>query len=123
LGIEVVTVNQSNSSYIFTEGYYPKLKDYATTTYRDVWGRERTQIVPGVYINDASLVAGYAEGSEELKFGDRVLLVGKTEVSELSDVLSGLTGYQAGDTIQMTVQRDQSKTIVVTIILGQQGEK
>ena len=122
LGIEVVTVNQSNSSYIFTEGYYPKLKDYATTTYRDVWGRERTQIVPGVYINDASLVAGYAQGSEELKFGDRVLLVGKTEVSELADVLSGLNGYKAGDTIQMTVQRDQSKTIVVTIILGQQGE-
>ena len=121
LGIEVVTVNQSNSSYVFNEEYYPKLKDYATTTYRDVWGRERTQVVYGVYIYDASRVAGYAEGSDQLQFGDRVLLVGNTEISELADVLSALAGYNAGDTIQMTVQRDQSKTIVVNIILGQQG--
>ena len=121
LGIEVVTVSQSNSSYVFNDEYYPKLKEYATSTYRDIWGRERTQIIHGVYINDASRVAGYADGSDQLKFGDRILLVGKTEISSSSDVLSALSGYQAGDTIQMTVQRDQSKTIVVNIILGQQG--
>lgn len=121
LGIEVVTVSQSNSSYVFNDEYYPKLKEYATSTYRDIWGRERTQIIPGVYINDVSRVAGYADGSDQLKFGDRILLVGKTEISTSSDVLSALSGYQAGDTIQMTVQRDQSKTIVVNIILGQQG--
>ena len=123
LGVQVVTVNQSNSSYIFNEEYFPELKEYATTTYKDVWGRERTQVVYGVYIQDTSLVAGYAEGSDELKLGDRVLLVGNTEIAELSDVLSALAGYNAGDTIQMTVQRDQSKTIVGNIILGQQGAK
>ncbi|MBQ7324207.1 MAG: trypsin-like peptidase domain-containing protein [Clostridia bacterium] len=121
LGVEVVAVNPSNSSYIFNEEYYPKLKEYATTTYRDIWGRERTQIVPGVYINDASRVAGYAEGSDELKFGDRVLYVGTTEISSLADVQSALSSYSAGDTIEVTIQRNQSKTIVLNIILGQQG--
>jgi PDZ domain-containing secreted protein len=119
----VVAVTQSNSSYIFNEEYYPKLKEHATSTYRDIWGRERTQIVPGVYINDASRVAGYAEGSEELKFGDRVLYVGTTEISSLADVQSALSSYSAGDTIEVTIQRNQSKTIVLNIILGQQGTK
>lgn len=121
LGVEVVNVTQSNSSYIFSDEYYPKLKEYATSTYRDVWGREHTQINPGVYINDATRVAGYAEGSDQLEFGDRILFVGSTEISSSSDVLAALSNYKAGDTIQMTVQRDQSKTIVVNVILGQQG--
>ncbi len=121
LGVTVVTVNQSNASVIFEEGYYPKLKDYATSTYKDIWGREHTQIIPGVYVYDTSKVAGYVKGSETLEFGDRVLYVGNTEVSETADVLSALATYNAGDTIQMTVQRDHQTTIVVNIILGQKG--
>lgn len=122
LGITVVTVTNSNSSYVFNEEYYPKLKEYATSTYRDIWGREHTQVVPGVYIYDVTLVAGYAEGSEELQFGDRILYVGSTEISDNSDVLSALNNSSAGDTIQITVQRNHSTTIVVNVILGQQGE-
>ena len=121
LGITVVAVNQSNASYVFEDEYYPKLKDYATSTYKDIWGREHTQVIPGVYIYDTSLVAGYASGSAELQFGDRILFVGSTEISENSDVLSALSSYNAGDVIQMTVQRDHSTTIVVDVILGQQG--
>ncbi|MBQ8287511.1 MAG: trypsin-like peptidase domain-containing protein, partial [Clostridia bacterium] len=121
LGITVVTVNQSNSSYVFDDEYYPKLKDYATSTYKDIWGREHTQVISGVYIYDTSLVAGYAEGSEELAFGDRILFVGNVEITENSDVLTALSSYNAGDQIQITVQRDHSTTIVVDLILGQQG--
>ncbi|MBQ8381770.1 MAG: trypsin-like peptidase domain-containing protein [Clostridia bacterium] len=121
LGITVVTVNQSNSSYVFDDEYYPKLKDYATSTYQDIWGREHTQVIAGVYIYDTSLVAGYAEGSEELQFGDRILFVGNVEITANSDVLSALSSYNAGDTIQITVQRNHSTTIVVNLILGQQG--
>ncbi|MBQ7354162.1 MAG: trypsin-like peptidase domain-containing protein [Clostridia bacterium] len=121
LGITVVTVTNSNSSYVFDEEYYPKLKEYATTTRRDIWGREHTQVVPGVYIYDITLVAGYAEGSEELQFGDRILYVGNTEISGNSDVLAALNNSSAGDTIQITVQRNHETTIVVNVILGQQG--
>lgn len=121
LGIEVVSVTQTNASYIFDSEYFPNLKSYATTTYKDVWGRERTQVIPGVYINSASAVAGYAQGSDQLKFGDRILYVGSKVISTSSDVLSALSDYNAGDTIQLTVQRNQSKTIIVEVILGQKG--
>lgn len=121
LGVTVVAVTQANSSYIFDDEYYPKLKDYATSTYRDIWGHERSQVIPGVYIYDTSLVAGYASGSDQLEFGDRILFVGSTEISGTSDVLTALSAYSAGDTIQLTVQRDHSTTIIVNVILGQQG--
>ncbi len=123
LGITVVTVSQSNASYVFEDEYYPQLKPFATSTYKDIWGREHTQVIPGVYIYDTSLVAGYAKGSAELEFGDRILFVGGNEVSQNSDVLAALGAYNAGDTIQLTVQRDHSTTIVVDLILGQQGAK
>lgn len=121
LGITVVTVNSGNSSYVFDEGYYPDLQQYATTTYKDIFGRERTKVVNGVYIYDVSLVAGYADGSEELQMGDRILFVGKTEISGNADVQEALANSRAGDTIQITVQRNHETTIVVSIILGQQG--
>ncbi len=121
LGVTVVTVTQANANYVFDDAYYPKLKDYATTVYKDIWGREHTQVIEGVYIYDTSLIAGYKEGSPTLEFGDRILIVGSTEVSENADVLSALSSHNAGDTIQMTVQRDHRTTIVVEVILGQQG--
>ena len=123
LGITVVTVTEANAAYVFEEGYYPDLKDYATTTTKDIWGREHTEVNPGVYIYDTSLVAGYVKGSPELKFGDRILYVGNTEVSENADVLAALASYKAGDEIQITVQRNHKTTIVVNLILGQQGAK
>lgn len=121
LGITVVTVTESNAAYVFEEGYYPELKEYATT--ENVWGNERTKVIPGVYIYDTSLVAGYVKGSPELKFGDRILYVGNAEVSENADVLAALAGYKAGDEIQITVQRNHKTTVVVNLILGQQGAK
>ena len=120
LGIKVATVNRTTSSYIFESDYFPDLKSYATTTYRDVWGRERTQIVEGVYIVDLSSVKGY-KGNAELKYGDRILYVGKNEISSSADVLSALSDYNAGDTIQITVQRNLDTTIIVEVILGQKG--
>ncbi len=123
LGIEVVAVSQSNAAYIFENDYFPNLKPYATTTYKDVWGRDRTQIVPGVYINSTTNVKGYAKDSAELEFGDRILYVGKNEIASTTDVLSALSDYNAGDTIQITVQRDHKTTIIVEVILGQKGAK
>ncbi len=121
LGITVVTVTQSNASYIFGSDYYPTLEEYATRTYKDVWGKDHTQIVPGAYIYDATAVAGYANGSDSLKFGDLILYVGNNEIETITDVKSALSGYSAGDTIQLTVLRGQTQTIIINLILGQLG--
>ena len=123
LGITVVTVTESNSSYVFEEGYYPELKEYATVTSKDFWGRERTEVVPGVYIYDLTLIAGYVKNSPELQFGDRLLYVGSTEITKNADVLTAIASYNAGDEIQITIQRNHKSTIVVTLIIGQQGAK
>lgn len=122
LGIEVVTVNQANASTIFGAEYYPDLKPYATTTYKDAWGRERTQIVEGVYIINSSAVKGYANG-EELKYGDLILYVGENEISTNADVLEALSHCVAGDTLSVTIQRDHKTVINVEVILGQKGAK
>ena len=122
LGIKVAAVTRNNSSYIFEKDYFPDLKAYATSTYKDAWGRERTQIVEGVYIVDTSAVKGY-KGNDELKYGDRILYVGKNEITSSADVLAALTDYNAGDTIQITVQRNHDTTIIVEVILGQKGAK
>ncbi|MBO4355354.1 MAG: PDZ domain-containing protein, partial [Clostridia bacterium] len=114
LGVKVVEVNDSNYNYIFSADYFPELKQYATRT----WGM-RTQVVPGVYILDASLVVGYEEGSDSLKLGDQLLYVGEVPVSEMSDVKGALNNYNAGDVISITVLREQRETVVIKVILGQ----
>lgn len=121
LGITVVGVTTQNYSYLFGAGYYPELEQYATKTQKDGWGITRRTVVPGVYIVDTSLVGGYAEGSDTLLFGDKILYVGQTEISESTDVKSALSEYSAGDTISVTVLRDQKTTVIINVILGQAG--
>lgn len=121
LGITVVTVNQSNASAVFSNPDYADLEEYATKPSNDPWGR--TQLVPGTYIVDASNVVGYSEGSDSLKFGDQVLYVGSKQINANEDIKAALHGYQAGDTIQLTVLRDQSQTIIINVLLGEQGQK
>ncbi len=121
LGLSLVTVTSDNYNYIFSAGYYPELEQYATKTKRDSWGFSRKTVVTGVYVIDASSVAGYADGSEEFKYGDKILYVGDTEVSEFADVKSVLSNYSAGDTISVTVLREQSTTIIIKVVLGQSG--
>lgn len=123
LGVSVVNVTSENYSYIFSAGYYPELEKYATKTVRDGWGMTRKTVVPGVYVVDCSLVSGYESGSDSLMYGDKLLYVGETEVSGLTDVKSALSDYKAGETISVTVLRNQTTTIIVKIILGQAGEK
>ncbi len=121
LGLSLVTVTSDNYNYIFSAGYYPELEQYATKTKRDSWGFSRKTVVTGVYVIDASSVAKYADGSEEFKYGDKILYVGDTEVTEFADVKSVLSNYSAGDTISVTVLREQSTTIIIKVILGQSG--
>lgn len=120
LGISVITVTQANAASIFSDPEYAALQEYATKTVRG-WGRDYTEIVPGTYILDASAVVGYADGSDSLKYGDMILYVGNTEVETTVDVKAALNGYRAGDTIQITVLRGQSQTIIINLILGQLG--
>lgn len=121
LGITVVGVTAQNYSYLFSAGYYPELEQYATKTQKDGWGITRRTVVPGVYIVDTTLVGGYAEGSDTLLFGDKILYVGQTEISDSTDVKSALAEYSAGDTISVTVLREQKTTVIINVILGQAG--
>lgn len=121
LGISVVGVTTQNYSYLFSASYYPELEQYATKTQKDGWGITRKTVVPGVYIVDTSLVSGYAEGSDTLLFGDKILYVGQTEIDQSTDVKTALSDYSAGDTISLTVLRDQKTTVIVKVILGQAG--
>lgn len=122
LGISVITVNQSNASTIFANPEYAGLEEYATRVVPG-WGGGYTQVVPGTYILSADDVVGYTNGSDSLKFGDRLLYVGSTEIESTADVKAALNGYDAGDTIQLTVLRDQSETLIIKLVLGQLGEK
>lgn len=122
LGVSVITITQSNANSIFADPEYSALQEYATKTERDGWGREYTRVVPGTYLLDASAVVGYADGSDSLKFGDMILYVGNTEVETTADVKAALSGYGAGDTIQLTVLREQRQTIIINLILGQLGD-
>ncbi|MGM9637784.1 MAG: S1C family serine protease [Eubacteriales bacterium] len=116
IGVSVVSVTNENSSYIFGTDYYPALKDYAT---RDSgWGR--LSVVVGVYLVDDSKVI-YAEGSEQLAYGDRITYVGGVEIASASDISTALNDYVAGQTITVTAIRDRSQTITVQIVLGQAG--
>lgn len=123
LGVQVITVTQSNANSVFADPNYAALQEYATKTVRDAWGREYTQVIPGTYILDAADVVGYADGSDSLKYGDKVLYVGNTEIETTADVKAALSGYKAGETIQLTVLRGQSQTIIINLILGQLGER
>lgn len=119
LGITVVTVSESNYSYIFGADYYPELKEYATKSYRDGWGQTRTQVVTGLYIYSVENVKGYEEGSDKLQFGDQILYVGDVKISEMSDIRYALNDYSSGDTISVTILRNQKDTVIVKVILGQ----
>lgn len=116
LGIQVVSVTAENSGYIFAADAYPDLKNYATKS--NGWGRYT--LIPGAYLIDGSAVK-YAEGSEQMKYGDLITYVGGKQISSSSDIVSALNDYSAGDTISVTVIREQSQTITVSIVLGQAG--
>lgn len=121
LGVTVVGVTESNYSYLFGAGYYPELEQYATKTQKDGWGFTRRVVVPGVYVIDTSLVVGYEDGSDVLCYGDKILYVGETEIDQSTDVKTALSDYSAGDTISLTVLREQKTTVIVKVILGQAG--
>jgi serine protease Do len=121
LGISIVGVTESNYSYIFGADYYPELRSYATKTGNDGWGHTTSRIVTGVYIYSTDSVVGYAEGSGELNFGDKLLYIGSTPIDDISDITGCLSGYSAGDVIDVTVLRNQTTTVIVQVVLGQVG--
>lgn len=112
-GITTVSITD-RSSYEAAVQAYPDLAGYATS--RTFFG---SQIITGVYVVDASGVAGYAEGSTELAFGDRIVRVGNQTINSASDLVASLNSYNAGDTVQITVTRkNDSYVYVVELILS-----
>ncbi|MBQ4121594.1 MAG: trypsin-like peptidase domain-containing protein, partial [Clostridia bacterium] len=115
LGITSVSVNSADSYYAAIDDY-PDLEEIITkkslfgTTYR-----------AGIYIVDTSLVKGYAEGSDSLAFGDKLTTINGTSITSLTDILSVLNTLSAGDTVQITVVRE-NKTVSVELILGEAGQ-
>jgi len=116
IGIKVVTVTLSNWATIYQN--YPELQDYVG--YKKGWGGYTLN--EGIYIIDTEAVKGYAEGSEQLKFGDMLYSIDGTVISEFADVSTVLLGFSAGDTIELTIMRN-SKPYSVELILGQAGAK
>ena len=74
-----------------------------------------TKLLPGIYVTKADKVAGYAEGSDTLKYGDRINLVAGYSISEPSDIVSILASYNVGDTLEIT----EGKSVVIHLILGE----
>ena len=114
LGITTVTVNGANYREIFQR--YPDLEAYAVKN--DRYGN---YLVAGIYIIDTSLVAGYGEGSETLQYGDRLRSIGAVDVTSSDDVMTILNQYNAGDTVEISVVR-QNKTVIIELILGELGK-
>lgn len=114
IGISYVEINSSNYSSAFT--LYPDLRNYATEKTGGFFGT--TKLLPGIYVTKADKVAGYAEGSDTLKYGDRINLVAGYSISEASDIVSILASYNVGDTLEITVIRE-GKSVVIHLILGE----
>lgn len=95
---------------------YPDLEDYVYS--RNIFGQ---QVKGGLYVVDPSTGAGYAEGADELSFGDRITHIGTTQISSESDIRTALNGFAAGDTVQITFVRS-NKNHITEIILGEIGK-
>lgn len=114
LGITTVNVNSSDAYYAVIE-QYPDLEDIITQ--KSLFG---SSYRAGIYIVDTSLVHGYVEGSDSLAFGDRLTAINGNSITSLTDILTVLNNLSAGDTVQITVVR-QNKTVSVEVILGEAG--
>ena len=114
IGISYVEITSSNYNSVFT--LYPDLRNYATEKTGGFFSS--TKLLPGIYVTKTDNVAGYAEGSDALKYGDRINLVAGYSVSEPSDIVSILASYSVGDTLEITVIRG-GKSVVIQLILGE----
>ncbi len=101
--------------YITPQNYsrYPELREYAVS---GTWIQRITQ---GFYITDTANVAGYAEGSSKLRFGDRIERVGEVEITSQNDLNAALGAYSPGDTVSLSVVRDHNTTIIINLILSE----
>ena len=112
LGIKTVHIN-SVSSYQDAVSEYPDLKSIITQS--SLFG---TTFRPGVYIVDTSTIKGYAEGSKTLAFGDKIAAINGISINSHDDILSALNSHSAGETVQITVIR-QNKSVNVELILDE----
>jgi S1-C subfamily serine protease len=63
----------------------------------------------------AQIVSGSAAESAGLQVGDLILAVDDTEISSNTALSAAISGYNAGDTATLTIQRDgEQQTVAVT---------
>ena len=101
--------------YITASNYtaYPALEDFVVS---GDWIIKRVN--EGFYITDMSNVS-YTEDSSHLEFGDRVERVGDMKISSESALSNALLSYSAGDTVELTVVRNNRTTLIIRIILAE----
>ena len=70
----------------------------------------------GVYV--AEIVSGEAADEAGMKVGDRIVKIGDRDIASYSDVFAALDKYKAGESTEITVERD-SKEVVLTVTFGE----
>ena len=74
----------------------------------------------GVYVQDVTDGSGAAKAG--MKVGDRIIAVGNRLIERSADVLSALSEYGAGDTVEVQVVRDHD-LLTVTVTLGERTQQ
>jgi len=91
LGIEITGITATN---------YESFRDTELWEYAVAGNR----IYPGLYVTNAN-GAEYAADGATLAFGDRVVKIGDSEISDESDLAAALSRYEIGDAVTVTVAR------------------
>ena len=107
LGFESVYIDSTNYDQ------YPELYDYAVT------GSWFLRISSGVYVTSTEGVAGYGS-QQQLQFGDKITQIGSTRITVSDDIISALSKYSAGDTVEITVTR-KKQNVSIMLILSEAG--
>lgn len=63
-----------------------------------------SRIYPGIYITSDEKVI-YKNANEAFAYGDRIIKIGTTEISDESDIIAALSSHQIGQTVAITVAR------------------
>lgn len=113
LGITTVMID-TTSAYNEAIHQYPDLEAYIP---RNFFGQRQG----GLYVVDPTTGKGYADGADELAFGDCITQIGTMQISTAADIQTALNGYVAGETVQITFIRG-NKTHVTEIILDEIGK-
>lgn len=116
IGVQTVTISDA-ASWMAAMAKYPDLESYTSKLYAP----QSYYYIEGVYVVGTDETLEYAQGSDTLEFGDRIISIGGTSVNDDADIISTVITHEAGDTIEITVMRN-GRTVVVDVILAQAGK-